>query len=73
MNKILSPLLLLLLVIIAYQSFEFQNESSKTLEEALLKERGERGQYYCNRIVYEIEFLPSIDATKPVNVMTFDF
>lgn len=61
MNKILSPLLLLLLVIVAYQSFEFQSESSKTLEEALLKERNERGQYYCNRIVYELEFLPKID------------
>lgn len=63
MNKILSPLLLLLLVIIAYQSFEFQSESSKTLEEAMLKERAERGQYYCNRIVYELEFLPNIDTT----------
>ena len=63
MNKILSPLLLLLLVIIAYQSFEFQSASSKRLEESLLKERAERGQYYCQRIAYEIEFLPNIDAT----------
>lgn len=63
MNKILSPLLLLLLLIIAYQSFEFQSASSKRLEEALLKERSERGQYYCKKIVYELEFLPNIDKT----------
>ena len=61
MNKILSPLLLLLLVIIAYQSFEFQSASSKKLEDDLLKERSERGHYYCKQIVHELQYLPKID------------
>lgn len=61
MNKILSPLLLLLLIIIAFISFEFQSSSRQKLENDLKKEHLARGQYYCQEIVREIEFLPKFD------------
>jgi signal transduction histidine kinase len=61
MNKILSPLLLLLLIILAFISFEFQSSSRQKLEKDLKKEHLARGQYYCQQIIREIEFLPTLD------------
>lgn len=61
MNKILSPLLLLLLILIAFVSLEFQSSSRQKLEKDLKNEHLNRGKYYCQQIIREIEFLPKLD------------
>lgn len=61
MNKILSPILLILFLVVAYIIFDFQLDGAQKLNTELQNERQLRGQYYCQQIVRELQYLPDLD------------